>query len=534
MKFITYTVVASSLASLSCAAPTFNLFQWGAEKVDQLTMNVAQMADDAHSQAMAAPGWGSPVAPKPLVDSETLQAYITEPALRIRASKFQTAAMLGSKLYGHPTRVVGSAGHYQSMGQIETALRMLGPYYNVTKQYFNAPAGVVFAASLTVKNMLILDAVPLELTPPTPGKLPVTAPLVLIDNFGCNLTDYPAEVNGSIALIVQGGCPYGNKSEIAGTAGAVSAVIYSNVPGAGPLAGSLGSMQPEQVATFGVSYEEGSLWADSLAKNISVNATAFVDSFVRNYSTFNLIADTKYGDEDNVVMIGAHSDSVLAGPGINDGASGTISLLEIATALANFNVTNKVRFAWFSGTEEGLLGSEFYLSSLAPANVSQIRAYLNYEVLASPNFAYQVYDNDNEDDSPLGTAEIVDVIADYFTAKGANYTVAPLDGTGDYNAFVKAGIPCSGVTTGGDGIKTPDEAALFGGIAGQAYDPCFHGLCDDITNLNMPAWLFNTKLAAHTVATFALSMDDLPPREPVEATELRDVQFPFHGPQHLI
>ena len=52
-------------------------------------------------------------------------------------------------------------------------------------------------------------------------------------------------------------------------------------------------------------------------------------------------------------MLGAHSDSVSAGPGINDDGSGTISLIEVALALYNFNVTNKVRFAWWAGEEEG-------------------------------------------------------------------------------------------------------------------------------------------------------------------------------------
>lgn len=516
MKFVVHAIIVSSLASLSCAAPTFNVFQWGAQKVDQFTMNIAQLAE-----VKAAPAAWGPIVPKPLVDSAALQAYINEPALRIRASKLQSAAMIGSKLYGHPTRVVGSGGHYVSMSQIESALRMLGPYYNVTKQYFNAPAGVIFASSLMVKDMLVLDAKPFELTPPTPGKAPVTAPVVLVPNGGCNLTDYPAAVNGSIALIEKGDCPYGNKSELAGLAGAVSAVIYNDIPGAGPITGSLGSMQPEQVATFGVSYEEGSLWASSLSQNISLNATAFIDSYVRNVSTFNLIADTVYGDEDNVIMVGAHSDSVAAGPGLNDDGSGLISLVEVAVALANFNVTNKVRFAWWSGEEEGSLGSKIYMAGLLPAEAAQIRLFLDYDMLASPNYAYQVYDSDDSTD-PLGSSNIKDLYVDYYTAQGVNYTLVPFDGRSDYDSFIKNGIPSGGVTTGAEKIKTPEEAEKFGGIAGQAYDPCYHQLCDDVTNLNLEAWMLNTKLVAHAVATYGKSLDDFPPREPLEASAKRN------------
>lgn len=527
MKVSTFAVVAASLVSVTSGAPTFNFFQWGSEKVDQFTMNIAQLAD----LASAPPYWG-PITPKPIVDSESLQAYINAPALRVRAGKLYSSAMLGSGLYGHPTRVIGSAGHFSTLGQIESALRTLGPYYNVSKQYFHAPNGVIFASSLTVDDVVVFDAKPFDLTPPTPKKKPVTAPVVLVANQGCHLSDYPAAINGSVALIERGVCAFGTKSEFAGAAGAVAAIIYNNVAGEGVLSGTLGGINKTQVATVGVSYEEGSAWADSLSKNVTFNATVFIDGYVKNVSTFNIIAETAYGDEDNVIMLGAHSDSVTAGPGINDDGSGTISLIEVAVALANFNVTNKVRFAWWAAEEEGLLGSDYYVSQLTPAEKDQIRVFMDYDMMASPNYAYQVYDA-NDDVNPVGSSALKQLYIDYYTSKGVNYTLIPFDGRSDYDGFIKNGIPGGGIATGAEGLKTPEEAEMFGGIAGMAYDPCYHQLCDDTTNLDYTAWLLNTKLIAHSVATYAASLKSFPMRESYATTlaKTNELKFPHHGPQ---
>ena len=47
----------------------------------------------------------------------------------------------------------------------------------------------------------------------------------------------------------------------------------------------------------------------------------------------NVIAELDGRNDDNVVMAGAHLDSVPAGPGINDNGSGSAALLELAQQL---------------------------------------------------------------------------------------------------------------------------------------------------------------------------------------------------------
>jgi len=200
----------------------------------------------------------------------------------------------------------------------------------------------------------------MSLTPPTKNKDAEFGPLVLVKNDGCSESDYPSKVEGAIALIERGACGFGDKSALAGKAGAIAAVIYNNVQG--HVSGTLGTPSKHHVATFGISKEDAFPLLKKLAEGQVIPSSAYIDAIVQNAATVNIIAQTKGGDQDNCVMLGGHSDSVSEGPGINDDGSGSLSLLEVATHLVNYKVNNCVRFAWWAGEEEGLLGSDYYVS----------------------------------------------------------------------------------------------------------------------------------------------------------------------------
>ena len=118
----------------------------------------------------------------------------------------------------------------------------------------------------------------------------------------------------------------------------------------------------------------------------------------------NVIAQTRTGDPDQVVMIGAHLDSVSDGPGIVDNGSGVATLLEIATQLgADPSVQNTVRFAFFGDEENGAEGSSGYVQGLSPDERKKIKLYLNVDMVASPNGGYFVQGgkgNDAEEEAP--------------------------------------------------------------------------------------------------------------------------------------
>ena len=371
-------------------------------------------------------------------------------------------------------------------------------------------SGNVFNSRLVIGDKVISDARPMGNTPPTAHKQPVYGQL-LISGLGCHLSDFPKNPPKNwIALIKRGECAFGAKSENAGKAGASAAIVYNNEEGALP--GTLQDPTPDQVATFGIGLEDAKPWLEKLGSGTFVDSIAYIDAVVEKITTTNVIAQTTGGDQENCVMLGGHSDSVAEGPGINDDGSGTISLLEVAAQLTNFKVNNCVRFAWWAGEEEGLLGSNYYVSQLTIEENMKIRLFMDYDMMASPNFAYQIYNASNEE-NPTGSHELKKLYIDWYESQGLNYTYIPFDGRSDYVGFITNGIPGGGIATGAEGVKTEAEALQFGGTAGLWFDPCYHQLCDDLTNVNMTAWEVNTKLIAHSVAVYAKSFKSFPKRE---------------------
>lgn len=392
-----------------------------------------------------------------------------------------------------------STGHLGTLDYIYSTIAELGDYYTLSNQTFGAIVGNIFESRLVLGDTVPKSAQPMGTTPPTKNREPVFGHVVLVDNDGCDKADYPSNMTGAIALIRRGACPFGDKSELAGRAGAVAAVVYNNEKGS--VSGTLGRPSPYHVATFGLSDTEAEPFIEKLRKGKDVDAIAYMDAIVEEINTNNIIAQTKDGDQENCVMLGGHSDSVAEGPGINDDGSGSLTLLEIATQLTKFTVNNCVRFAWWAGEEEGLLGSDFYVSVLTPEENKKIRLFMDYDMLASPNYAYQVYNATNAA-NPTGSEELRQLYIDWYENNDLNYTFIPFDGRSDYDGFIRNGIPGGGIATGAEGIKTKEEAAMFGGVAGEWFDPCYHQLCDSVDNLNLTAWELNTKVGPEIVYLF--------------------------------
>jgi Zn-dependent M28 family amino/carboxypeptidase len=205
---------------------------------------------------------------------------------------------------------------------------------------------------------------------------------------------------------------------------------------------------------------------------------------------------------------------------IDDDGSGTIGILEVAKALSKYKTNNAVRFGFWSGEESGLLGSTYYVNSiLNTTELANTRAYLNFDMIASPNYVHAIYDGDGSAfnlTGPSGSAEIEHFFEDFFKASGNNFTATQFDGRSDYQAFIDNGIPGGGTFTGAEELKTAEEALQFGGTAGQALDPNYHGAGDTVANLNFDAFLLHTKAIAAAVATYATSFESLPPKDLVK------------------
>ncbi|MGW4651063.1 M28 family peptidase [Kitasatospora sp. NPDC004289] len=197
------------------------------------------------------------------------------------------------------------------------------------------------------------------------------------------------------------------------------------------------------------------------------------------YTSNNLIADWPGGPADQVTMLGAHLDSVAAGPGINDNGSGSATLLENALALAQANpqnLTRHVRFAWWAGEEQGLQGSNHYVGQLSSSARAAIKGYYNFDMVGSTNGGYFINNINSATSAPM-------------KAYWDSLNLQPEEnvegqGRSDDYSFQQAGIPTSGYAAGASATKTSAQATKWGGTAGRAYDSCYHSSCDTTANIS--------------------------------------------------
>lgn len=296
---------------------------------------------------------------------------------------------------------------------------------------------------------------------------------------------------------------------------------------------------PSTSPVIGLSFADGAaLYEATQAGDVVVHV--FTDTEINlEAKTSNIIADSPGGDPNKVLVVGAHLDSVVPGPGINDNGSGTSTILEIAEEMAELGINprQKVRFAFWGAEESGLLGSEHYVTSLSDAEIGTIFANLNFDMLASPNYVRFVYDGDGSDTpvaGPPGSAQIEGVFDKYFANQGLATEPTAFDGRSDYGPFIAVGIPAGGLFSGAEGIKTAEEAAVYGGTAGVAYDACYHPACDDINNLNTKALFELGDAVAHATLTLARTKSGFFEDGSLRAqarTEVAADRFDFHGAQ---
>ena len=231
-------------------------------------------------------------------------------------------------------------------------------------------------------------------------------------------------------------------------------------------------------------------------------------------TTYNVVAETPTGNDANVVMAGAHLDSVNAGPGINDNGSGSAALLEVAEQLAKVNPVNTVRFAWWGAEESTLVGSTRYVAGLTDEERSRIALYLNFDMVGSPNPVFFVYDGDDSDATgagpgPSGSDRIEKTFEAFYAQRQVPFKGTDFSGRSDYGPFIAAGIPSGGLFTGAEGVKTAEEAAIWGGTAGRAYDPCYHQACDTLGNVDLHALDVNSDAMGFAILQYAMNTSDI-------------------------
>ena len=333
---------------------------------------------------------------------------------------------------------------------------------------------------------------------------------------GCEAADFAGFPAGNIALVQRGACFFAEKAANAEAAGAVATIIFNqgNDPTRmGLIVGNAatfpdGSPSNLIMPVVGASFPSGVALSEP-------GSTAFinVDPPVQVIQ-YNVLAELGGKNTGNVVMAGAHLDSVQAGPGIQDNGSGSAALLETAIQMAKVKPVNTVRFAWWGAQESGLLGSTAYVSGLGQEDLDDIALYLNFDEIGSPNYVFFIYDGDDSDGvgagpGPEGSAQIEALFESYYEVRGLPFKGTDFNGRSDYGAFIAAGIPSGGLFTGAEVIKTAEEAAIWGGTAGDQYNPCYHLACDTFDNISLEALGVNSDAVAFSVLRYAMNTEDI-------------------------
>ncbi|KAI7866617.1 aminopeptidase Y [Spinellus fusiger] len=403
------------------------------------------------------------------------------------------------------TRVFGSKGHNETLEYVRSYIEERGyntwiePMILTYTEAMEQSASILFPSTVDPKITVRL----MTYTTSTPPK-GLVADLVAVKGLACEQIHQSLE--GKIALVQRGQCAFGEKSYYAAQAGASALLIYNTEEST--LSGTLGQDFSENVPTGGISRSEGERLIQLLEDQKKVVLRVQLIEKREPRHTYNIIAETKGGNKENKIVLGGHSDSVAAGPGINDNGSGTAAMLAMADVFQHHTPKNAVRFCWWTAEEFGLRGSNYHVAHLSPEEQKKIALYLNFDMIASPNYINGIYDGDGSDSKmmgPAGSAAIETLFQNFFESEGEEHQPSEFDGRSDYGAFVKAGIPSGGLFTGAEVPKTPEEVRKYGGVAGVAYDECYHQSCDTIDNLNKHAFLLHSRAIAHALAVFSES-----------------------------
>jgi Zn-dependent M28 family amino/carboxypeptidase len=483
-----------------------------------LLLAVAVLAScSAGTAEEAAPDAGPAATPTPAgttpegsagaaLDSEPLQSAVGVDGIRAHLEELQRIA----DQHGG-NRAAGTPGYDASVAYVQDQLTAAG--YETTLQEFdistyeeNSPAVVEVegAGELTPR----VDTVTVEFSPPGEA----TGPLAPVDlqlppggsepTSGCEPEDFAGFPRGAVALLQRGTCTYQEKVAGAEEAGAVAALVFNDgQPGrSGAELASLGE-PGAGIPAVSLSFEAG----ERLAALEGGAARVVTDTVSESYPTSNVIAETPGGDPDQVVMVGGHLDSVPEGPGINDNGTGVATVLEIARAMAAETRANKVRFAFWGGEELGLLGSRHYAEQLSEDDARRIAAYLNFDMVGSPNYTRYVYSSTG---APPGSDVIEQGFHDHFAERDLPVASIDLVGRSDHAALADLGIPVGGLFSGAEMPEENEDVGEPGGL-GEPNDACYHQACDTLDNVDDDALDQFSDAAAHMTATLAASTEEI-------------------------
>ena len=446
---------------------------------------------------------------------------------------------------GHASRNSGEPGYLASAKYVEQKMRDAG--YDVKIQtypfeYFAYRSKPAFSeVSPAAKDFeLGIDWSPGKSTGVTTATLQPVGVVVPptpdpSSTSGCTPGDFDGFVPGRVALIQRGGCNFGVKAINAQAAGASGVIIFNEgQPGRTDLVGlnlldandnPVVPTIPVGSTTFAIGNDLVGQYRDAVQNGTALPVvTVSIDAIIQpNTPDYNVIAESKGGDKNHVVVVDAHLDAIY-GAGMLDNGSGSMAILDIAEKMKNVTPRNKLRFIWFGGEELGLFGSKFYVDNLSSTEANHVGYDLDADVFGTPNGVIGVLDPAAPDffsrvvpatfpNRVYKASQVSEQQSiDYFNSLGLKHELLSPNGT-DAFSFNSIGIPASGLLTGQDCCKSQEEVDLFGGVLGnyEGNIPSFDGgcvdnpfrWCDNIDNVDPAGLTTMSKAFANTVVQMA-------------------------------
>lgn len=359
------------------------------------------------------------------------------------------------------TRAAGTVGYSASVRYVRDRLRRAGYRPRVVDFPFVEYREIRERVRQVSPGRRVLRAEAIDYSPSTPRR-GLRGRVVTADGDGCEPTDFRA-VRGAVAIAVRGTCFIAVKARNAAAAGARALLVYSAEPG--PLNATLGDPRATTIPVAALHTAAG----ERLAAVRNAVVELEIVTVKRQSTSQNVIADARPSAK-RVLLVGAHLDSVVAGPGINDNGTGVAALLEIARVVRRLAPQLSVRFGFWGAEEYGLIGSRAYA---ARVDADELAGYLNFDMLGSRSREYAVYDA-----GPY-TARWLR----YLRKAGRRVTRIDLEGRSDHFPFQQIGVATGGV------VALPDR--------------CYHEACDTLRNVDLETFETLAAAAAFGIASFA-------------------------------
>jgi len=403
-------------------------------------------------------------------------------------------------------------GYNASAEYIISTLENAGVGCKIDKQYFPTPIYtelespiLTMVYPLEIEFQLIVDFAGLRYGGNGYYNLP-NRTVCVIPEGGCKSEDFANVTTGCIALILdQKDCHIFDKSIAAQYAGAGAVILYNDI--------NRNSLLSTRVRHSGwfmndtlmeIPVLAGSYSLGKLLTSVESRLNLITNTTIEIVETFNVFCITEAGDPKNLIVAGAHLDSVPEGPGMNDNGSGSTTLLEIVLQWFSLGLkpVNQIQFVWWGSEEVGLIGSWYFVKDMMlnnPEQFKNITMALNFDMLASPNYYLGIHNGATAVTAKNQSSVITSMFVEYFDLMEIPYSLISLTSGSDFVPFIENGIPSGGLAAGASSIKSEEGRTVFGGFANAPHDPCYHRYCDTVDNINYEALGYLAGAAAYVI-----------------------------------